>query len=126
MRKNLTLLFALCLFTAGHAQTTSKSDVIKKAREDAKKFYLSREQMRDFRQHQKDPNADYFDPTAAYASDPSLLTNPDYIIAFHNEAYKKTKRRHTAAHYILWVAGGTTVLMGALFIGILILFGNEH
>lgn len=102
MKKPLVILFLLFgAFHAVNAQVISAEMAKAKAQADVQKFKLNKADLKIFKENGKNPNSDFFKPTATYTINSSLLSDSTYVKEFRALAYKKTKRRKTAGYYIL-------------------------
>jgi hypothetical protein len=106
------LLLACITTFAAKAQTTGTDSLIRIARADAKNFRLNDANFKKFRKNRRNSSSDYFKPVAANVSNSALLNDSVYVAAFRQEAYAKTRHRHTAGHYVLW--GGAAVAVVVL------------
>ncbi|MBS1519590.1 MAG: hypothetical protein JST50_01235 [Bacteroidetes bacterium] len=106
---------------------------------DARKFKLDRARLKKFRQNRhnlareyfalggsepggfsnyrrnRELASDYFKPVASAVSDTALLNDSVYVKAYREKAWRRTRHRRTAGHYV-WVSG--TALAGAEVIAI--------
>lgn len=100
MKKICLLLFvAVTAMLNANAQIMNKDSVINIAKADAKNFKLNDADFQRFRKTGRNPNSDYFKPAAT--SNSVLLNDSTYVKAYREMAFKKTRRRHTTAHFVL-------------------------
>jgi len=86
------------------------------AQHDAKEFALDAALLVRFKTEHFPATSDYFKPTAAYASNPGMLTDSSYVQTFRAEAYNRAyhQREHPTGHGILIggiIAAGTAVIV---------------
>jgi hypothetical protein len=100
MKKVFLFLFvAVTAMLNAKAQTMNRDSVIRIAK--AQNFKLNDADLERFRKTGRNGNSDYFKPISSGVSDVSLLKDSTYVKAYREMAFKKTKRRHTAGHFVL-------------------------
>lgn len=92
--------------------------MVKLAKVDARNFRLDKDSMEDFRKSGKKYQSKYFEPKIENVPDPKLLKDPDYLQAYRDAVFDRTKRRRTPGHYIL-IAG--VVYVGLAIVALLLL-----
>ena len=104
------------------AQTSHKDSVTEIATADTKSFILNKEDLKAFRRlGPKRRFSDLFKPKATNVSDIRLLNDSDYVKAYRHIAFIKTRKRHSAGHYILIIGSS---IVGAVLIGTIIALSN--
>jgi len=102
------------------AQTSHKDSVTEIARADTKSFMLNKEDLKTFRRlGPKRRFSDLFKPNAANVSNIKLLNDSDYVQAYRHMAFIKTRKRHSAGHYILII--GSSIVGAVVIISIIVL-----
>jgi len=101
------------------AQTVHKDSIENIAVKDVKSlFKLKNPQLHNFRKYRYTSSSDYFKPSELNVSNGSLLKDSVYVNSYRTAAYYQTKKRRTAAHYIVLGAGtvvvASTVVLFAL------------
>ena len=92
------------------------------AKADAKNFMLNKADLKKFRKLGPGRrNSDYFKPLAANVSTPGLLQDSAYVKAYRHTAFIKTRKRHTAGHYILIIGSAVT---GVLLLTVIIVVAS--
>jgi hypothetical protein len=115
MKKSaLLLLFLLPCARALQAQISHLDSVTAIAKADAKNFILDKDDLKKFRR--LGPNrskSDLFKPKAANVSATRLLQDSAYVEAYRHTAFVKTRKMHTAGHYIL--------IFGSIAVGLVLI-----
>jgi len=102
------------------AQTSHKDSVTEIARADTKSFMLNKEDLKTFRRlGPKRRFSDLFKPNAANVSNIKLLNDSDYVQAYRHIAFIKTRKGHSAGHYILII--GSSIVGAVVIISIIVL-----
>lgn len=116
------LMFTLLLMSFSavklQAQKTRKDSITRIAQADSKNFRLNKTDLKKFRKDRRNYNSDFFKPPKV--RDSTLLKDSLYLKAFRDAAYKKTRKRRTAGHYV--IIGAANYATG--LIGTIILFTN--
>jgi len=120
--KKSPLLILLLIFCCASlmAQTTHKDSVTDIAAADTKNFMLNKTDLQAFRRlGPRRRYSDLFKPKAADVSDIRLLKDSDYVQAYRHFAFVKTRKRHSAGHYILII--GSSVVGAILIVAVIVL-----
>lgn len=120
--KHLYLLILVSLICGGRllAQTSHLDSVTAIAKFDTKNFILNKDDLHAFRKlGPKRKHSDLFKPNAANVSDIRLLKDSDYVRAYRHIAFIKTRKRHSAGHYILII--GSSIIGAVVIISIIVL-----
>lgn len=101
------------------AQNTHRDSVAEIAKADTRNFTLNKTDLQGFRRlGPKRRFSDYFKPKAGNVSDIRLLQDSDYVTAYRHLAFVKTRKRHSAGHYILIIGSSVvgTILIGTVIV----------
>ena len=109
--KKILLSFFVAVITmpCGKAQSVSRDSATRAAQADVKNFRLNDADLDHFRKSGRNPNSDYFKPAIAGVSNSTFLKDSTYVKTYREMAFKKTKKRRTAGHYILF--GGIALVV---------------
>lgn len=105
--------FSLML-TCVIAQTQTEVRLEKIAREDVKKFKLSKTDLKLYRKGSSGRTSDYFKPRAENVSDTSLLRDSTYVKMYRHKAYEKNSLRKSAGEYL--ILSGIALVAAAVII----------
>ena len=120
-------IILLLIFCCGalRAQTTHKDSVTQIAAADAKNFTLNNKDLKVFRRlGLKRRNSDLFKPNAANVSNISLLKDSDYVQAYRHIAFIKTRKRHSAGHYVMII--GSSIVGIVVVVSLILATGSVY
>ena len=112
----IALLFFFLTTTNLSAQTSGPATAIKQAKRDVLRFRLDKTTYQKFKKDRLNADADYFKPLKSMVRDTTLLSDSNYVKAFRNTAYRKTKSRQL--NNSIYIVGGTAIVVtvGAIII----------
>ncbi|MFI5453706.1 hypothetical protein ACHMWN_16325 [Pedobacter sp. UC225_61] len=119
MRRLLLMSLLLIILASTHlaAQKTHADSLRKAVRTDARKFKLSADDFKKFRNGSISKNSDLFKPNST-VSLPQFLKDSTYVSHYRHTTFLRTRKRRTAGHHVLIWGTAIVVAPTIVFLGL--------